>query len=98
MKKILIIDDEEDFTKPVKLNLEAIGKYVVRAENKGALGPSAVKQFKPDIILLDILMPDMEGNEVAYQIKSDKDTKNIPIVFLTVIAKEDEIKKEGTYL
>lgn len=91
-KKILIIDDEEQFTKIVKLNLEYTGKYEVKTENKGALGLAATKEFKPDLILLDILMPDMEGSEVAFQLTNDKDTENIPLVFLTAVAKKEEIE------
>jgi len=94
-KKILIIDDEENFTKLVKMNLEAAGKYEVIIENKGMLGFTAAKQFKPDLILLDILMPDMEGSEVASQLNEDIETKNIPIVFLTAIVKEKEVQESG---
>lgn len=91
-KKILIIDDEKDFTKLVKMNLEATGKYEVRVENKGALGFEAAKQFNPDLILLDILMPDMEGSEVAAQLSQDNATRDIPVIFLTAIVKESDIK------
>ena len=91
-KKILIIDDEDAFTKLVKMNLEATEKYEVKVENKGALGFDVARAFKPDLILLDILMPDMEGSEVASQLSGDKDTKSIPVVFLTAMVKESEIK------
>lgn len=91
--KILIIDDEEGFTQLVKKNLEATGKYEVKAEGKGALGLKIAKEFKPDLIFLDILMPDMEGSEVAAQIENDRDTKNIPVVFLTAIAKKEEVEQ-----
>jgi len=97
-KKILLIDDEQDFTQLVKMNLEATGKYEVKIENRGALGFAAAKQFKPDLILLDILMPDMEGSEVASKLNEDKDTKNIPIVILTAIIKEDEVKESGGFI
>ena len=97
-KKILIIDDEEDFTKLVKMNLEATGKYEVKVENKGAIGFDAAKQFRPDLILLDILMPDMEGSEVASQLSDDKDTGSIPIVFLTAIVKQNEIKGNNGFI
>ena len=91
-KKILIIDDEEFFTKLVKLNLEKTGKYEVRTENKGLRGVDAAKEFKPDLILLDILMPDTEGSEVAAQLKNDAITSNIPVVFLTAVVKKDELQ------
>lgn len=94
-KKILIVDDEERFTQLVKFNLEETGKYEVRTEKRGSLGVAAARGFKPDLILLDILMPDMEGSEVALQIKSNEDTKHIPIVFLTAVAKEKEVERDG---
>ncbi|MDD5165763.1 MAG: response regulator [Candidatus Omnitrophica bacterium] len=92
-KKILIVDDEVDFTKVVKLNLEGTGRYEVRAENKGSLGLAVAKEFKPDLVLLDILMLDMEGSEVAYQLRSDEETKNIPIVFLTAVIRKKEAEE-----
>ncbi|MDD5618322.1 MAG: response regulator [Candidatus Omnitrophica bacterium] len=92
-KKILIIDDEVDFTKVVKLNLEGTGRYEVKAENKGSLGLAAAKEFKPDLVLLDILMLDMEGSEVAYQLRSDEETKDIPIVFLTAVIRKREAEE-----
>ncbi len=91
-KKIMIIDDEEFFTKLVKLNLEKTGKYEVRAENKGSQSLAAAREFKPDLILLDILMPDMEGSEVAIQLKNDVNTRDIPVVFLTAVVKKEEVE------
>lgn len=91
-KKVLIIDDEESFTQMVKLNLEATGRYEVRAENKGSLGLDAVRSFKPDLILLDIIMPDIEGSEVAAALKEDNTTRDIPVVFLTAMVTKEETK------
>lgn len=95
-KKILIIDDEEKFTKYVKLNLELTSKYVVRVENKGSRGLEAAKSFKPDLILLDVMMPDMDGSEVAAQLKEEEICKNIPVVFLTAIVTKQEIYEKGS--
>ena len=90
-KRILLIDDEPSFTRMLKLNLEETGAYEVRAENSGTEGLAAAREFKPDLIFLDIVMPDMGGGEVAFQIKNDRNVKDIPIVFLTAAAeKEDE--------
>lgn len=97
-KKILIVDDEKQFTHLVKLNLEATEKYDVRVENNGLNGLAAVKEFKPDLILLDILMPDIAGSEVAYQLKNEKETKNIPVVFLTAIATKAEVHRQGNII
>jgi len=91
-KKILIVDDEVNFTKLPKLNLEKTGEYEVKAENKGARGLAAAQEFKPDLILLDISMTDMDGGEVACQLKNDTGTSNIPVVFLTAIARKEEVE------
>ena len=89
-KRILLIDDEPSFTRMLKLNLEETGAYEVRAENSGTQGLAAARQFKPDLILLDIVMPDMSGGEVAFEIKNDRNTKDAPVVFLTAAARKNE--------
>jgi len=94
-KKILVIDDERDFAKLVKLNLEDTGNYEVRAETRGPDGIVAAKVFKPDLILLDVLMPLMDGAQVAAKIKDDEETKNIPIVFLTAATTREEADSRG---
>ncbi len=94
-KRILIIDDEVSFSQLVKLNLEATGKYEVRTEEKGSLGLVAAKQFKPDLILLDLIMQDMGGGEVSCRLKIDEETKNIPIVYLTAVMTEEEVEARG---
>jgi len=92
-KKILVIDDEENFTKLLKRNLELTNKYEVRTENKGALGLAAAKEFKPDLILLDILMPDVDGGEVGCQLENDSETANIPVIYLTAVVNKEEVEK-----
>lgn len=92
-KKILVIDDEEDFTKLIKLNLEQTGEFEVKTENSATEGIATAKQFKPDLIFLDILMPDMKGDELAYELKADEVTKDIPIVFLTALVTKEQVKE-----
>jgi DNA-binding response OmpR family regulator len=94
-KKILIIDDEEGFTHMIKLNLETTGKYEVVEENKGSQGVATAKACNPDLILLDIIMPDLDGSVVARQLREDQDTKGIPVVFLTVVVQRKET--EGSF-
>ncbi len=89
-KKILLIDDEVDFTKVARLKLEQTGRYEVRTENNGTSGIAAAKAFKPDLILLDIMMPGIDGGDVAYKLKYDLCTKDIPIVFLTALVNQKE--------
>ena len=93
-KKILIIDDEEGFTKLVKLNLEETGEYMVKVENNSSNAFKTAKEFKPDLILLDIMMPGMDGGDVASELKTDNVLKDIPVVFLTAIIREDEMDSQ----
>ncbi len=90
-KRILLIDDEPSFTRMLRLNLEKAGGYEVREENRGSQGLATAREFKPDLILLDVIMPDADGGEVAAQIKADRNLKDTPIVFLTaVVSKKEE--------
>ncbi|MBN2120549.1 MAG: response regulator [Candidatus Omnitrophica bacterium] len=94
-KKILIIDDEEGFTQVAKFNLEETGDYEVKIENRGSQGLAAAREFKPDLVLLDIIMPDIDGGEVADQIKADSITEDIPIIFLTAAVTGSEVSSRG---
>lgn len=94
-KKILLIDDEITFTNLVKMNIEQTGRYEVKVENNGSRGLVAALEFKPDLILLDIIMPDMEGSLVAEQILENEELNSIPIVFLTATVLKEEIPANG---
>jgi len=89
-KKIMLIDDEEPFCNMVKLNLERSGEYEVRVETKGERAYNAIKEFNPDIIFLDIIMPDVDGAEIALSLRKDEELKHIPVVFLTAMVKKSE--------
>ena len=69
-KKILVIDDDEAVAELVKLSLEATGKYEVITENRGSQGVAASKIARPDLILLDIFFPDIQGSEIASKLKA----------------------------
>lgn len=94
-KKILIIDDEEKFANMVKKNLEALGTYEVRVETKGANGLNVVKEYRPDLILLDVIMPDRRGPEVANEIRETDKIKDTPIVFLTATVGKGQSESFG---
>ena len=94
-KKILVVDDEAGFGRLLKLNLERTGKFEVQTETKGSQALNTARSFKPDLILLDIIMPDMDGSEVANRLKSDPVTRNIPILFLTALVKNKEIETKS---
>jgi len=90
-KTILIIDDEEDFCYFVKKNLEAISNYEIITATKGKKGLQIARKEKPDLILLDIMMPGIDGLEVLKRLKKNENTQNIPVIMLTA-KDEDESK------
>lgn len=94
-KKILVVDDEASMTRMLKRNLESTGKYEVRTENSGNAAVAAARAFRPDFILLDVMMPDMDGGQIAACLKEDKELQNIPVVFLTAIVKKEETAPTG---
>lgn len=94
-KKILIVDDEKAFAVMLKLNLEATGRYSVRIENAGQNVIDAVLQFRPELILLDLIMPKTDGSDIAFQIKNHIQLQSVPIIFLTAAVRKDEVEAGG---
>jgi CheY-like chemotaxis protein len=90
IKRVFIVDDESGFTRLLKLTLEKSGRYLVLEENDGTQAWLAAREFKPDIIFLDVVMPKIDGGDVAQQIRSDPSLAHIPIVFLTAIVSAKE--------
>ena len=89
-KRILVIDDEPDFVRVVQLRLEAAG-YDVSVAFDGMQGVSSAHKEKPDLIILDIMMPAMHGHRVCEALKKSSKTWTIPIIYLTAKgSKEDE--------
>ena len=82
-KRILLVDDDRSFTSLLKLNLEETGQYIVRVENWAEDALSATREFRPDLVLLDIIMPRMPGGNVSAAMLNDPELKDPPIVFLT---------------
>ncbi|SEF68964.1 two-component system, OmpR family, alkaline phosphatase synthesis response regulator PhoP [Caloramator fervidus] len=89
-EKILIIDDELHIIELLKYNLEANGYKAFYALN-GKEGLRLASEKKPDLILLDVMLPEMDGFDVCKEIKKNEDTSNIPIIMLT--AKSEEFDK-----
>ncbi len=91
LKRLLLVDDEEPFTRLLKLNLEEGGEYEVRVENEGLQAIAAACEFEPDLILLDVIMPDADGGEVAARLRTHEKLRNVPIVFLTAAVSKQEL-------
>jgi two-component system, OmpR family, response regulator len=95
-KRILIVDDEPAITRMVKLNLEQTGRYEVRTENLGRRAIETAREFRPDLILLDVMMPGMLGSEIAGQLQQDPELRAIKFVFLTAfVTKDEELRSSG---
>ena len=91
-KRVLVVDDERNITAFLKTYLEDTGKFEVRAENSGIGGYEATKLFRPDLILLDVMMNDMSGGGLADKVKNDPTLKSTPIVFLTGMVTKEEVE------
>lgn len=96
-KKILIIDDMKEFCQMIERFLNESNEYDVRYETSGRLGIARVKQWKPDLVFLDVMLEDIAGGEVARQLKDGVDTHHIPIIFLTgTVTKEEAQLAHGS--
>ena len=94
-KKILLVDDEAGFTRMMKLNLEHNGAYEVRIENEGSRVLATARAYRPDLIFLDVIMPDIDGGQIASDLKSDPQLKKTPIIFLTAVVSRNEVVQHG---
>jgi CheY-like chemotaxis protein len=89
---ILIVDNNHDFTRASKLALEKSGRYFVSEENDATKAYQTAQSLKPDLILLDIAMPETDGGEVVARIQSDPALHRTPIVFLTALVTKAEAR------
>jgi len=92
-KKVLIVDDEPSIVEIVKLELHFHGYEAITASS-GKEGLEKCKRLKPDVVIMDIMMPGMTGNQVAEEIKNDLSTSHIPIIFLTGMVRTKEVPKD----
>ncbi len=81
--RILIVDDEPSFNRLLRMVLENTGRYIVKEENDATQALETARQFKPDLILLDFIMPRADGGNVAHALRSDPRFSHTPIVFLS---------------
>ena len=84
-KLILLVDDDPDFVEAVRVIVEN-GGYEVTVAYDGQEGLEAVAERKPDLIVLDVMMPVMNGHEACAKLKGSKETEDIPIILLTAVA------------
>ena len=97
-KRVLIIDDEASFTRLLKLNLHHTGHYMAETVNDPTKALAVAREFSPDVILLDVMMPSMDGGELAARMQANPILKETPIVFLTAAVKRKEIATHKGYI
>lgn len=90
-KKILLIDDEEDFSTLLKLNIDRTTTYEAVVANSGEAGLALVRAHKPDLVLLDIMMPGMDGLETLERIKTI--APDLPVAMVTAVYHEQEANR-----
>ena len=91
-KKILVVDDERHIVRLVQVNLDRAG-YEVLVAYDGIEALKKVSEDKPDMVILDVMMPRMDGFEVLKKLQADEDTKDIPVIMLTAKAQDADIFK-----
>jgi CheY-like chemotaxis protein len=91
-RRVLVVDDDRDATRLIKVLLERSGGYVVLEENDPTGAHQTARNFRPDVILLDIMMPKTDGGEVAARIEGNPCLQATPIIFLTALVTRAETK------
>jgi CheY-like chemotaxis protein len=92
-KKILIVDDEVSFTWLLKMNLEDTGSYDVYVENDPRQAITSLRRHGPDLIILDVEMPGLHGDELAERIRMEEAHKDTPLIFLTATQSETTLRR-----
>jgi len=93
-KRMLIVDDEISFTRLLKLNLEQTNHYLVGVENRAEDALTTAREFRPDLVLLDIMMPRVFGGDIAARLRADANLKTTPIVFFTAAVSKTRVKEQ----
>ena len=91
-KKILIIDDEQSITRLLKFALEKTGLYEILCENEGAKAFATIKSVRPDLLILDLNLPDTSGGEISAAVQEDPALGKLPIIFLTGNVSNEEVE------
>ena len=93
--KIIMIDDEKDICELTKLILEKTGKFEVMFSTEARKGIELAKTILPDLILIDIVLPDMNGAEIMEHLSNDPATKHIPKAFLTALVQDGDAQNSS---
>lgn len=95
LKRVLVVDDEALFTELVSATLDRRGEYVTKAVNDPREAIATAREFQPDVILLDVMMPEMDGGDVSRAIEADPILRSVPVIMLTALISEDEVPDDS---
>lgn len=96
--RVLLVDEDRSFTGLLKTQLEAIGRYLVRVENVGENALAAVREYRPDLVLLDLIMPRVPGGNISAAILNDPELRDTPIVFLTAAVRKHQVGEHAGFI
>ena len=92
-RKLLIVDDDQDLVDLLVDHFERDGRFDVRSVNNGFGAGMQIKEFRPDLVVLDIMLPDINGMEVCQLVRSDSSMDDVKIVCISGMVEEDRIQK-----
>ena len=95
-RRILLVDDDVSVTRALALYLTENGNCDVRVENAGSRAVAAAREFRPDLIFMDVVMPDADGAALAAEIQADPILRGTPLVFLTALVSQREAQGGST--
>ena len=95
MKRVLIIDDEAEFTRLLRMNLEKVGGFAVRVENSSENAMETAREFSPDVILLDIVMPGLDGGDLCVRFQADPKLQKVPVIIVSALVSNDETSQDA---
>lgn len=90
---VLLVDDDQDLLRIAQLSLRNVGNWTVHLARCGSEGLTLASQVKPDLILLDVMMPEMDGPETLARLRQNPNTAKIPVIFLTAKVQQHEVHK-----
>ena len=92
LKRVLYAEDEPDVQTVVEITVQAMGDFDIKICDNGKLLLDCVEEYNPDLIILDVMMPEMDGPTTFTNLQSNEKTKNIPVIFMTAKAQVHEVQ------
>lgn len=91
-RRILIVDDNVALSQMLKTQLDEIGGFVVEVQNQSTAAIATGREFRPDLAILDVMMPEIDGGHLAALMKEDPILRDVPIIFLTGSVRREEVE------